>query len=286
MAQNLGTLLVDIKGDTTQLINSFNKAESVVNKTTKSMGTAIKSLAAAYVSLSAVDLAKSYAKQVDELTNVNNRLKLVTKSTQEFKTAQTELYKIAQDTRQSYSDTIDLYGRVARSTQQLGLSQKELLNITDTINKAMIVSGGSAESQQAALIQLGQAFSANFKAVGQELGSLREQAPRLYEALISGVLATNKEFKALVDKGEEATGVFRKWAEEGKLSNKIIIDGLKSQGIVIGSEFKQLTITIDEAMTTAKTSVQNFIYEFDKITGISQSVSTSIRRVEARFSSK
>lgn len=281
MAQSLGSLLVDIKGDTTQLINSFNKAETAVNKATNSMGTAIKSLAAAYVSLEAVDLAKSYARQVDELTTVNNRLKLVTKSTEEFKTAQTELYKIAQDTRTVFAGTIDIFTRIARGTQNLNLSQKELLDLTTSINQAMRVGGGTAESQQAALIQLGQAFSANFKAVGQELGSLREQAPRLYEALISGVLATNKEFKALVDKGEEATAVFRKWAEEGKLSNKIMIDGLKSQGIAIGSEFKQMTMTIDESMTTAKTSVQNFIFEFDKITGISQSVSTSIKEISS-----
>ena len=281
MAQSLGSLLINVEANTAQLVQGFNKAESVVNKATKSMGTAIKSLAAAYVSLEAVDLAKSYAKQVDELTTVNNRLKLVTKSTQEFKTAQTELYKIAQDTRTVFAGTIDIFTRIARGTQNLNLSQKELLDLTTSINQAMRVGGGTAESQQAALIQLGQAFSSNFKAVGQELGSLREQAPRLYEAIVNGVLATNKEFKTLVDKGQEATGVFRKWAEEGKLSNKIIIDGLKSQGIVIGSEFKQMTMTIDEAMTTAKTSTQNFIYEFDKITGISQSVSTSIKDISS-----
>lgn len=281
MAKDLGTLLINVEANTTQLVQGFNKAEATVNKATKSMGTAVKSLAAAYLSLSTIDLARSYARQVDELTTVNNRLKLVTKSTDEFKSAQLALYKIAQDTRTVFAGTIDIFTRIARGTQNLNLSQKELLDLTTSINQAMRVGGGTAESQQAALIQLGQAFSSSFKAVGQELGSLREQAPRLYEAIVNGVLATNKEFKALVDNGQEATGVFRKWAEEGKLSNKIIIDGLKSQGIVIGSEFKQMTMTIDEAMTTAKTSTQNFIYEFDKITGISQSVSTSIKDISS-----
>ena len=184
MAQTLGTLLVDIKGDTTQLIQGFNRAESAVNKTTKSMGNAINVLTGAFFSLQAIDLAKGYAKQVDELQSVNNRLKLVTKSNQEFLKVQNELFTQAQNTRSMYAGTIDLYGRIARSTQTLNLSQKELLKITDTVNKSMIIGGGSAESQQAALIQLGQAFSANFKAVGQELGSIREQAPRLYEVMI------------------------------------------------------------------------------------------------------
>src|SRR5574344_2180393 len=163
--QTLGNLLINVEANTTQLVQGFNRAENVVNKTTKNMGTAIKTLAAAYVSLEAVDLAKSYARQVDELTNVNNRLKLATKTSEEFASVQKELFNQAQNTRSMYAGTIDLYGRIAKSTQNLALSQKELLNITNSVNKAMIIGGGSTESQQAALIQLGQAFSSNFKAV-------------------------------------------------------------------------------------------------------------------------
>lgn len=279
MAQTLGTLLVDIKGDTTQLIQGFNRAESAVNKTTKSMGNAINVLTAAFFSLQAIDLAKGYAKQVDELQSVNNRLKLVTKSNQEFLKVQNELFTQAQNTRSMYAGTIDLYGRIARSTQTLNLSQKELLKITDTVNKSMIIGGGSAESQQAALIQLGQAFSSNFKAVGQELGSIREQAPRLYEALIKGTVETNQEFKTLVDNGAEASGVFKKWAEEGKLSSEIVINALKNQGVALDSEFGKMTMTIEQSMVTAKNSIQKLIYDFDQTSGISKNVADSIRGI-------
>lgn len=285
MAQTLGTLLIDVKSDTTQLIQGFNRAESAVNKTTKNMGTAIKTLAAAYVSLEAVDLAKSYARQVDELTNVNNRLKLATKTSEEFASAQKELFNQAQDARSIYTGTIDLYGRIAKSTENLALSQKELLNVTGSINKAMIIGGGSAESQQAALIQLGQAFSSNFKAVGQELGSIREQAPRLYEAMIKGTLETNKQFKALVDNGAEASGVFKKWAEEGKLSSEIVINALKSQGVVLNSEFSQMSMTIEQSMVTARNSLQKLIYDFDQTSGISATVSKSINDISKSMDS-
>ena len=279
MAQSLGSLLINVEANTAQLVQGFNKAESVVNKTTKNMGTAIKALATAYVSLEAIDLAKSYARQVDELTNVNNRLKLATKTSEEFASVQKELFNQAQNTRSVYAGTIDLYGRIAKSTQNLALSQKELLSITDSINKAMIIGGGSTESQQAALIQLGQAFSANFKAVGQELGSIREQAPRLYEVLIKGTLETNKQFKALVDNGAEASGMFKKWAEDGKLSSEIVINALKSQGVVLDSEFGKMTMTIEQSMVTAKNSIQKLIYEFDQTSGVSATVSKSINDI-------
>lgn len=262
MAQTLGTLLIDVKADTQQLIQGFNRAETTVNKATKSMGNAIKALAGAYVSLSAIDLAKSYAKQVDAITTVNNRLKLVTKSTQELTTAQNELYKISQSTSMSYSATGDLYSRVARSTKELNLSQTELLGITDSINKAMIISGGTAESMNAALVQLGQAFSADFKAVGQELGSIREQTPRLYEAIVKGMGVTSAQFK--------------KMAEDGKLSSEMIINALKSQGVALNEEYAKFTKTIDQSFQNLSNSGQKLINDFDKITGISKSVSENI----------
>lgn len=283
--QTLGNLLINVEANTTQLVQGFNRAENVVNKTTKSMGTAIKALAAAYVSLEAVDLAKSYARQVDELTNVNNRLKLVTKTSEEFASVQKELFNQAQNTRSMYAGTIDLYGRITRSTQNLTLSQKELLSITNSINKAMIIGGGSTESQQAALIQLGQAFSSNFKAVGQELGSIREQAPRLYEVMIKGTIETNKQFKALVDNGAEASGVFKKWAEDGKLSSEIVINALRSQGVVLDSEFSQMSMTIEQSMVTARNSLQKLIYDFDQTSGISATVSKSINDISKSMDS-
>lgn len=271
MAQSLGDLIINVKGDTTYLVQGFDRAERVVNKTTKSMGNAIKALAGAYVSLSAIDLARSYAKQVDAITTVNNRLKLVTKSTQELTNAQNELYKISQSTSMSYAGTGDLYSRVARSTKELNLSQTELLGITDSINKAMIISGGTAESMNAALVQLGQAFSADFKAVGQELGSIREQTPRLYEAIVKGMGVTS--------------GQFKKMAEDGKLSSEMIINALKSQGVVLNEEYAKFTKTIDQSFQNLSNSGQKVINDFDKLTGISKSVSENIIGISSAIDS-
>lgn len=271
MAQTLGTLLINIESNTQQLIQGFNRAETTVNKATKSMGNAIKALAGAYVSLSAIDLARSYAKQVDAITTVNNRLKLVTKSTQELTIAQNELYKISQSTSMSYAGTGDLYSRVARSTKELNLSQTELLGITDSINKAMIISGGTAESMNAALVQLGQAFSADFKAVGQELSSIREQTPRLYEAIVKGMGVTS--------------GQFKKMAEDGKLSSEMIINALKSQGVALNEEYAKFTKTIDQSFQNLSNSGQKLINDFDKITGISKSVSENIIGISSAIDS-
>lgn len=276
MAQTLGTLLVDIKGDTTQLIQGFNRAEKAVTKTTQTMGSAVKVLTGVFASLQAIDLAKGYAKQVDEIQNVNNRLGLVVKTNQELSAVQKSLYEQAQKNSASYTATADLYTRMANSTKNLKLSQEKLLNITDLVNKSMVISGTSTANQEILLEQLSQAFSSNFQSVGQEFNTMKDQAPRLFDAILQGTLETNKQFKEMVDRGEEATAVFKKWASDGKLSNKIIIDALASQGVALTSDFDKMVKTIEQSVVKAQNSLQKLISDFDKASGVSKSISSTI----------
>ena len=109
MAVSVGDLLVNIKSDTTQLISGFNRAEAAVNKTTKQMTYAVKGLIGAFVALNTLDIAKNFTKQLDLITSANNKLKLVTKTTEEYTIAQKRLFEVAQITNQGYSETVSLY---------------------------------------------------------------------------------------------------------------------------------------------------------------------------------
>ena len=233
--QTLGTLLIDVKADTQQLVKGFNRAEKSVNKTTKSMTNAVKLLTTAFIGLGTVDLVRNFSKRVDAMTLIISRLKLVTKSTEELIKAEKELFKISQDTRQSFSDTVDLYSRIARSTKNLNLTQNELLQVTDTINKTLIISGGSAESANAALVQLGQGFASGVLR-GQELNSVMEQTPRLAEAIATGLGLT--------------IGQLREFAAQGKITSQSIVKSLLSQRKSVESEFGQMTKT--EQFTEAR----------------------------------
>jgi len=262
MAMTLGEIVVNIRSDTSHLVKGFNRAENMVSKASKNMTKVIKTLTAAYIGLNAIDIARNFGKQVDTMTLINTKLKLATNSTQELATAQKELFKISQETRAGFSESVDLYERMSRSTKGLNVEQKELLDLTKTINKAMIISGGTAQSMNAAIIQLGQAFSGDFKSVGQEMQSIREQTPRLYQAFLDGTKMSKDAFK--------------KAAEDGKLSSKIILEALKSQGIAVNEEFQKVNKTIDQSSTNAKSATLKMIGEFDKIIDITGSVTGAI----------
>ena len=261
-ALSLGEIVVSVKSDTSHLVKGFKRAESTVSKSARTMATAIKTLTAAYIGLNAIDLAKSMGRQIDTMTLIDTKLKLATKSTEELTTAQNALFKISQETRTTLTGSVDLFERLTRSTRDYSIEQKEILELTRTINKAMIISGGTAESMNASIIQLGQAFSADFQSVGQELASIREQTPRLYQAFLEGTGKTSKEFKKL--------------AEDGELSTKIILEALQSQGIAVNEEFQKVNKTIDQSSTNAQSAILRIIGEFDKVVDVTGSVTGAI----------
>ena len=262
MAMTLGEIIVNVKSDTSHLVKGFNAAETRVNKAAKTMNNSIKILTAGFIGLSAVDLVGTLSKQADEMTNINSKLKLVTKSTEDLVNAQTELFQISQDTRTSYSANIDLFQRMTNATKDLNRSQEDTISLNETISKSLIISGTSAEGVTTLITQLGQAFSSNFQAVAQELGTIRDQAPRLYEAMLTGSGLTRAEFK--------------KAAEEGTLSSKIIIDAIESQASSINKEFGTITKTISGAKTQLNNSTIAMIGQFDKLSGASAFVAENI----------
>ncbi|NTU67963.1 MAG: tape measure protein [Chlorobiaceae bacterium] len=200
----------------------------------------------------------------DKYTQLDGRLRLVTKSTEEFQSAQSGLYAIAQGTRVEYAATVDLYTRLARSTDQLGISQGDLLQITESINKAMIVSGASGESAAAALMQLGQGMASGVLR-GEELNSIMEQTPRLAQMIADGMGIT--------------IGQLRQYGKDGKLSADAVTKALLSQTQTINGEFARMPETVGQAMTKLTNVVESIVNQSNNAAGATSSLSGAIDQI-------
>jgi len=192
-------------------------------------------------------------KYADAWTNVENRLRLVTDSTAMLESAQRNLFNIAQDTRQSFESTAQLYQRMASSADALGISYDRMLNITKIVNQTMAISGASAQESAAAIIQLGQALGSGALR-GDEFRSIAEQAPRLRDALVQGL-------------GLDGVGALRELAEQGKLTSEVVITALESQGYVINSEFGGMEKTVGQATTVMTNSFMKLVGQINEVTG-------------------
>ena len=145
---------------------------------------------------------------------VESQLKLVTKGHEDLQRTQGQLMSLSKETTSSFDTTANLYARLARSTEELGLSQAELLTITSTINKAFVVSGASGAEASAAITQLSQGFASGTLR-GDELNSVMEQAPRLARALADGIGV--------------GIGQLRQMGEEGQITSDILAHALLGQ---------------------------------------------------------
>jgi tape measure domain-containing protein len=200
-----GNISIKINGDASNFERAVNKSIGLSKSFAGAIGVAFSATAAIAITKQLIEISDRY-------TQLDGRLRLVTKSTADFQAAQAGLYKIAQDTRVEYEATADLYTRIARSTDNLGLSQKDLLGITESINKALIVSGASGESASAALMQLGQGMASGALR-GEELNSVMEQTPRLAQMIADGLGV--------------GIGQLREMGKEGKITSEVLIGALQ-----------------------------------------------------------
>jgi len=222
----------------------------------------IRGIAAGYLSLRSV---QALARVADEAVTLQGRLKLATKSQEEFNTAYSGVQQIAQATRQPLAATVDLYARVERSTQSLRLSQDQLLGLTQTISQAVALSFTSAASGEAALMQLGQGLSTG-RLGGEELNSVLEQTPRLAEALKAG----------LRDLGVEGADNLKKLASEGKLTTALVLRAIQSQGKSVSEEFAKLPLTIGGALTQLSNAFTITVGDTERATGAAGAFSTEL----------
>lgn len=197
----------------------------------------------------------------DKWNLLEGRLRLVTSSTAELVIAQQNLFAISQESRVSYEQTADLYARIARSTESLGKSQSQTMEVTEAINKSLIISGASAESANAALIQLGQGFASGVLR-GEELNSVMEQSPRLAQAIADGMGVTIGQLRAM--------------GADGKLTAEKVYEAIRSQKDSIESEFGKMPQTVGQSMQVLQNQIGKTISEFDKMHGVTSGISESI----------
>lgn len=212
-------------------------------------------------------LFRGAVRLADSFTLLNARLGLVTKSSLEFATAQEEVYRISQRTRAGLEETTNLYVSLARSTADLGVSQKEVLGVTETINQALIISGGSAQAAAAALVQLGQGLSSGTLR-GDELRSVLEQAPRLARAIADGMGVS--------------IGELRQLGADGELTATRVFEAIQKSADKIQQEFDRMPVTVGQALTRISNSTLLLVGNMDKATSASSkfaSILTGISNV-------
>ncbi|WP_408951497.1 tape measure protein [Lysobacter sp. Hz 25] len=226
----------------------------------------------AFVGLqSAGDAAGGLVRAADGYANLSAKIKLATTSQAAFNLAEDAVFAISQRTSTALDSTATLFGRLSSALKDQGGSQREVLGLTETINKALAVSGATAAETSSVIVQLSQAFAAG-RLSGDEFNSINDAGPRLMKALAASMGVTVGELKAL--------------AEAGKLtSEQLRIAFSGDQAKKIAAEFSQLPLTIERSLVQLDNAFTRFIGQQDRASGVSVAVAGSIQGLSQNFDS-
>ncbi len=208
----------------------------------------------------------------DTWTGLSNKIALVTDSTAQANQVQEELFQIAQRTRTSLEANATLYSRLALGSDDLNYSQTQLLRVTETLNKQVLIGGNNATEASAGLVQFAQGIASGHLQ-GDELRSVMENLLGVQKGLISG-------FKKLYKEGqidfEVTKSNIRDLASTGVLSSDLLIKALLAVTDETDEAFSQLDSTISQAAGRVSNSFLKYIGEANEVSNASGLITGSL----------
>ena len=239
----IGDMEIRLRADIARLQRDMDSARQVVDNATAGMERAANAAKGAIASIAGALGVQQLGRMVDEYAKFTSQLKLATTSQREYAAAYADVKRIATQSTQGLMETGILYARIANGTRELGVEQKKVSQIVETVNLALLVSGAAASESASAQLQLSQAFASGTLR-GEEFNAVNESAPRLMKALADGMGLP--------------VGALKKMAEEGKITSKIMADVLPAALEKLRVEAKEIQ-TISGAFTVLRNNVMEFV---------------------------
>ena len=262
------TAAVEVKKLDSELANTnveLSKTNAVSNEATKGiegLKTGYTALTSAMAALGIGVTASELANQADAYKNLTARIQIAVGEHGNIQKAMDDVIAVSLKTNANLEATGGLYARLTKIGQEMKWPQEQALALTEAINKAVAIGGGSAASNEAAITQLNQALGSGVLR-GDEFNSIMEQSPRLTQAMADGLGVT--------------TGKLREMAGEGKLTSDIVTKAILSQSSAITKEFDKFPTTIGNSIENLKTSWMVYLGELDKTHGISEKAANAIK---------
>ena len=256
--------LAVLRGDLSKLKNEASRSGPNTSGWVSGLKAARQQLVgfvAAYASLRSLG---ALAKVSDEAAGISGRLRLATKSQDDFNAAQDATFDIAQKTQASWKETVGLYSRVAQSSDQLGLSQQKQLDLTEAVSMSLAISGSTGEEAAGVMRQFGQALASS-RVQAEEFGSITDGGTRIVQSLAKHLGI--------------ATGQVKAYVNDGKVSSKDLADSQLRDLETLRAEYAKIPKTIGGAFTEIRNSFVRFMNDQDEATGSTQSFVAILRDI-------
>jgi len=257
MALRLGTLSVDIGANTAPL----RQAETEVTRTSNAMNTAFRRVGVTIAAAISVDAARRVLLIADNMQVLERRLVRFTGDAESAGDAMNSLVATASSVGAEVNDVVGVFQRFSLIRDEIGASNQDILDLTDTLSKMGAIGGSSGEELSNALRQLSQSFAGGILRA-EEYNSIVEQAPEI--------------IKRMADEMGVTMGEFRKEMLDGKITSTAMLDAIQASAADVDAEFANMPVSIQMATQALKNNLAVAIKNIDSDLDFSGTISKTI----------
>ena len=226
-----------------QIGNAMDTASRKAVVAAKSIDAVGSSLSRIAVLVGAAFSVRTLVTWADGYTQISNRLNTIAKDQDNLNGLMTASHTIAQNTFQDWGTTAEAVVRFKNATAELGTSQKDVLQFTERLNKAVALSGATTSEATNGIIQMSQGLASGALR-GDEFRSVTENLTFVADMLAKGLGKTRGELK--------------KMAGEGKLTAEQVMKAFQKVGPEIEQRFGKVIPTIGQSLTMMKNEAIKF----------------------------
>ena len=233
---------------------AFNKFKRDVNSTQDSIRNLRNQIVAAFG-------VRELVRAGDTFVNLQNRMGALTGTAEGTANAMAHMKRIANESRSDFDSVGDLFAKITFATKEMGLSQQEVADATQTVANTFIISGASAIEASNASRQLAQGLASGTLR-GDELNSVMEQNSALAELLAQGLGVS--------------TGKLREMGAAGKITAENILPTLINATADTSKTVADMNMTIGQAINALKTQFTTLVGDFNNSTNAFGNVANGI----------
>jgi len=234
--------------------------ETQGKKTNASLSSMVSSINIFRTAISALVVGtgiSAIAKMSDSYTNLNSRVKLVTKSEQDRADVIRGLNDISTRTYTDLESNATLFNRISTSMKEYNIQAESVLAVTEALSQTLRISGSTSQEAKSGIIQFTQGL-AKGRFDGDELKNILEGNIRLQRIFADAMGVSTSKLKEL--------------GAEGKITAEKVLPALVMELEKLREESKSISPTISGAMTVLNNNLTLVIGKILEVTKVSSAL--------------
>lgn len=242
-------LVIDGKNNSQKAFQQVDKSLNELDRKSLDVGKNLKQL---FTVAAVTQAVRSYLDVAGAAGELDSRIKLTTKSQEEFNEVQGRLQELSRRTYKSFSETAEVYISAAKPLKELGFTTEDTLGVVEAMNLGLVASAATGDKAARVIQQFGRGLQQGVIR-GDSFNAVLEDAPVLLDALATGLGVSRAEILRM--------------AQAGELTTERVIPALTSQIDSLKAKVEEMPTVFRDGGVVLGDAFTQGINEFDRLSG-------------------